>query len=63
MDGEAQRGPIEEPDVVLEAGVEAFYWLFVERRWKGVKVTGERELLEQLLDAASAPAPAAPALV
>ena len=63
VDGEARRGPIEEPDLVVEADVQAFYWLFVERRWKGVKVTGERELLEQLLDAASAPAPAAPALV
>ena len=58
VDGEAQRGPIEEPDVVLEAGVEAFYWLFVERRWKGVKVTGDPDLVERLLDAASAPAPA-----
>ena len=56
VDGEARRGP----DVVVEAEVDAFYWLFVERRWDGVKVTGERDLLEQLLDAAAAPAPAAP---
>ena len=60
VDGEARRGPIEDPDVVVEAEVDAFYWLFVERRWDGVKVTGERDLLEQLLDAAAAPAPAAP---
>jgi hypothetical protein len=40
--------------------VEAFYWLFVERRWEGIKVSGERQLLEQLLDGASAPEPAAP---
>jgi len=63
VDQEARRGPIEEPDVVLEAGVQAFYWLFVERRWEGVRVKGDRELLERLLDAASAPATAAPALV
>jgi DNA-binding HxlR family transcriptional regulator len=63
VDQEARRGPIEEPDVVREAGVQAFYWLFVERRWEGVRVKGDRELLERLLDAASAPATAAPALV
>jgi DNA-binding HxlR family transcriptional regulator len=63
VDGEARSGPIEKPDVVLAAAVDSFYRLFVERRWKGVKVTGDRELLEQLLDAAAAPASAAPALV
>jgi DNA-binding HxlR family transcriptional regulator len=63
VDGVAQRGSVEEPDVVVEAAVDSFYWLFVERRWKGVKVKGDRELLAQLLDAAGAPAPAAPALV
>jgi DNA-binding HxlR family transcriptional regulator len=63
VDGEARSGPIEEPDVVLAAAVDAFYWLFVERRWKGVEVTGDRELLEQLLDAGAAPVSAAPALV
>lgn len=62
VDGEARRGPIDEPDVVVAADVKGFYWLFVERRWKGVKVKGDRELLEQLLDAAGAPAPLAPAL-
>jgi DNA-binding HxlR family transcriptional regulator len=61
VDGVAQRGPIADPDVVVESDVEAFYWLFVERRSKGVKVTGDRDLLEQLLDAAAAPA--APVLV
>jgi DNA-binding HxlR family transcriptional regulator len=63
VDGVAHRGPIEEPDVVVEAEVDAFYWLFVERRWQGVKVNGDRDLVERLLDAATAPAPAAPALV
>jgi DNA-binding HxlR family transcriptional regulator len=59
VDGVAQRGPLEEPDVVVEAEVEPFYWLFVERRWKGVKVSGDKELVEGLLDAAGAPAPLA----
>jgi DNA-binding HxlR family transcriptional regulator len=63
VDGEAQRGSIEEPDVVVEAGVDAFYWLFLDRRWDGVTVQGERELLERLLDAATAPAPGDSVLV
>jgi DNA-binding HxlR family transcriptional regulator len=62
VDGVAQRGPVDDPDVVVEAGVESFYWLFVERRWKGVRVSGDRELVERLLDAAGAPSPLAPAL-
>jgi len=58
VDGEARRGPIEDPDVVVEAAaVDAFYWLFVERRTEGVAIEGDRELLERLLDAASAPEP------
>jgi DNA-binding HxlR family transcriptional regulator len=61
VDGVAQRGPVEQPDVVVEAAVDSFYWLFVERRWKSVKVKGDRELLARLLDAAEAPAPAPPA--
>jgi DNA-binding HxlR family transcriptional regulator len=62
VDGVAQRGPVDDPDVVVEAGVESFYWLFVERRWKGVWVSGDRELVERLLDAAGAPSPLAPVL-
>jgi DNA-binding HxlR family transcriptional regulator len=63
VDGEARRGSIEEPDVVVEGGVDSFYWLFVERRWEGVTVEGDRELLERLLDAAAAPAPGTSVLV
>ena len=63
VDGEAMRGPIEDPDVVVEGAVDSFYWLFVERRWKGVKVKGDRELLERLLEAAGAPAPGTSVLV
>lgn len=63
VDGEARRGSIEEPDVVVEGGVDAFYWLFVDRRWEGVTIEGERELLERLFDAATAPAPGASVLV
>jgi DNA-binding HxlR family transcriptional regulator len=56
VDGEAHPGSLEQADVVVEADDEAcFYYLFVERRWDGVAVTGDRELLEQLLDAAAPP--------
>jgi hypothetical protein len=46
-------GSVEGPDVLLEASPRAFYYLFVERRWDGIDVEGNRELLEQLLDAAA----------
>jgi len=60
VDGEPRRGAVDTPDVVLEASFEAFYWLVVERRWEDVAVHGDCELLERLLDAAVAPAPASP---
>jgi DNA-binding HxlR family transcriptional regulator len=53
VDGEAVPGSVEDPDVLLEATPAAFYYLFVERRWDGVAVEGDRELLERLLDAAA----------
>jgi DNA-binding HxlR family transcriptional regulator len=59
VDGEARSGPADDPDVVLEAGTRSFYYLFIERRWDGVSVHGDRELLERLLDAV-APVPDAP---
>jgi len=61
-DGEVHPGSTEQPDVVVEtADPSCFYNLFVERRWDGVTVEGDRDLLEQLLDAASAPAIRPPA--
>src|SRR5262245_41653236 len=53
VDGEVVAGSVEEPDVLLEASPRAFYYLFVERRWDGIEVEGDRELLELLLDAAA----------
>jgi DNA-binding HxlR family transcriptional regulator len=55
VDGEARAGSLEQPDVVVEADAASFYYLLVERRWDGVSVEGDRELLERLLDAAAAP--------
>jgi DNA-binding HxlR family transcriptional regulator len=53
VDGDVVAGSVEEPDVLLEASPRAFYYLFVERRWDGIDVEGDPELLEQLLDAAA----------
>jgi DNA-binding HxlR family transcriptional regulator len=55
VDGEAQAGPVNDPDVVVEGSPEAIYHMFVDRRLDLVEVEGDRQLLEQLLDAAPAP--------
>jgi len=55
LDGEAQSGSIEEPDVVVEGDPEAIYYMFVDRRLDLVTVEGDRELLQQLIDAAPTP--------
>src|SRR5437762_2044013 len=56
VDGEARAGSIAQPDVVVETNAAGFHDLFVERRWDGVAIEGDRELLERLVDAAMAPA-------
>ncbi len=55
VDGEAQAGPIEEPDVVVEGDPDGIYHMFVDRRLDLVSVQGDHVLLEQLLDAAPPP--------
>ena len=55
VDGKAIPGSAEDPDVVLDTDPIAFYYLFVERRWDGVTVEGDRDLLEQLLEAVAPP--------
>jgi DNA-binding HxlR family transcriptional regulator len=59
VDGAARVGGVEQADVVVESDRKSFYYLFVERRWDGVTVHGNRELLERLLDAV-APVSGAP---
>lgn len=56
VDGEARNGAVESPDVVVEGDPQAIYHLFVDRRLDGVSVSGDRGLLEQLVDAALSPA-------
>jgi len=55
VDGEAQPGSIERPDVLVEGDPEAVYHMFVDRRLDLVKVNGDRRLLTQLVEAAPAP--------
>jgi DNA-binding HxlR family transcriptional regulator len=55
VDGEAQPGPAEDADVVVEGDPEGIYFMFVERRLDRVKVEGDRALLEQLIEAAPTP--------
>jgi DNA-binding HxlR family transcriptional regulator len=55
VDGEAQPGPVEQPDVVVEGDPEGIYSMFVDRRLDLVTVQGDRGLLEQLIDVAPAP--------
>lgn len=61
VDGEAVPGEAPDPDAVVSADAWAFYHLFVHRDYDGVSVDGDRDALEQLLDAiwpAAAPVPA-----
>src|SRR5215212_6020106 len=52
VDGEAQVGPVEDPQVVVEGDPEGVYYMFIERRLDCVKVEGDRALLERLIEAA-----------
>ena len=54
-DGEAREGPTEDPDVVVEGDPAGLYDLFVDRRLDRVSVTGDRPLLERLIDVAPQP--------
>jgi DNA-binding HxlR family transcriptional regulator len=59
VDGVAQAGPIDDPDVVVVGDAEGLYWLFVARRLDGMRIEGDRALLDKLIDAAPRPAAAA----
>jgi DNA-binding HxlR family transcriptional regulator len=55
VDGVAHAGPIDDPDVIVEGDAEGLYYLFIERRLDGVSISGDRALLERLIDAAPQP--------
>jgi DNA-binding HxlR family transcriptional regulator len=55
VDGEAQEGPVDDPDVVVAGDPEGVYYMFVQRRLDCVSVEGDRALLERLIEAAPVP--------
>ena len=55
VDGVAYTGPTDDPDVVVEGDAQGLYYLFTERRLDGVTISGDRPLLEHLIDAAPQP--------
>ena len=55
VNGVAHTGPVDDPDVVVEGDAEGVYYLFIERRLDGVSVSGDRALLDHLIDAAPRP--------
>ena len=54
VDGEVVDGPIDDPDVQVQGDADGIYSLFVDRCFDLVTITGDRKLLEQLLDVAPA---------
>jgi DNA-binding HxlR family transcriptional regulator len=50
VDGVATEGIVEAPDVLVEGDAVAFYHLVVDRDPGGVRIEGDAELLERLLD-------------
>jgi DNA-binding HxlR family transcriptional regulator len=55
VDGQAQEGPVEDPDVVVKGDPEGVYSMFIQRRLDCVSVQGDRALLERLIEVAPAP--------
>jgi DNA-binding HxlR family transcriptional regulator len=55
VDGEAQEGPVEDPDVVVVGDPAGVYHMFVDQRLDCVSVEGDRALLQQLLEVAPVP--------
>ena len=55
VDGEAVAGAVDDPDVVVTGDPQGIYYMFVDGRLDLVSVEGDRDLLEQLINAAPRP--------
>jgi hypothetical protein len=55
VDGVARTGPTDDPDVIIKGDAQGLYYLFTERRLDGVSISGDRALLDRLIDAAPQP--------
>ena len=51
VDGGVQPGLVESPDVFVESDAIGFYHLVVNRQTEGVRIEGDYEVLERLIDA------------
>jgi len=52
VDGHTVGHAIDSPDVVVEGTPEGIYFMFVDGRYDGVEVRGDRQLLEELVSVA-----------
>jgi DNA-binding HxlR family transcriptional regulator len=59
VDGVARPGLVDDPDVFVETDAIGFYHLVVNRQTEGVRIEGDFEVLEHLIDAFG-PKPATP---
>lgn len=59
VDGVARPGLVDDPDVLVESDAIGFYHLVVNRQTEGVRIEGDFEVLERLIDAFG-PKPATP---
>jgi DNA-binding HxlR family transcriptional regulator len=59
VDGVARPGLVDDPDVFVESDAIGFYHLVVNRETEGVRIEGDFEVLERLIDAFG-PKPAMP---
>ena len=59
VDGVAQPGLVDDPDVFVESDAIGFYHLVVNRQTEGVRIEGDYGVLERLIDAFG-PKPATP---
>lgn len=50
VDAEAQAGPVDDPDVVVETDPQGIYHMFVDRRLDLGTIQGDRALLARLVD-------------
>jgi DNA-binding HxlR family transcriptional regulator len=51
VDGDVQAGLVDDPDVLVETDGIGFYHLVVNRQVDGVRIEGDREVLDRLLNA------------
>jgi DNA-binding HxlR family transcriptional regulator len=56
--GEVVRGPVDDPEVVVEGDPDGFFHLLVDGDASGVSFTGDPEAVERLLAGGRVPAPA-----